>query len=162
MTRRLRLALAAYVAIWVCVAAGVVYGIVLAGYPVWLAVVSAFLVFALVNGSLAYRARAKQLRLEGREVPGYFTFLFFPGGVPKAKEQASKFDHVLVGTAAAITGLFLLFCGAGLALGADWSRMAQPMLAAGLCFALGAIGALFLYIAWRAFAFIAARRGMRT
>jgi hypothetical protein len=153
MNKRLGFALAAYLAIWTSVAAGIVYGIVQVGYPAWVAVISAFLLFVFVNGSLAYRARARQLRLEGKEPPPYFKFLFFPQGFPKFKEQAPKFDHVLVGIAATITGLFFLFCGAGLAFGADWSRMSQPMLVASICLVLAGIGAVFLYLAWRAFAF---------
>jgi hypothetical protein len=157
MNKRLGFALAAYLAIWVSVAAGIVYGIVQAGYPAWVAVVSAFLLFVFVNGSLAYTARARRLRLEGKEPPPYFKFLFFPQGFPKFKEQAPKFDHFLVGIAAAITGLFFLFCGAGLAFGADWSRISQPMLVASICLVLAGIGAVFLYFAWRAFAFTRTR-----
>jgi hypothetical protein len=153
MNKRLGLALAAYFAIWASVAAGIVYGVVQAGYPAWAAVVSAFLLFVFVNGSLAYTARARQLRLEGKEPQPYFKFLFFPKGFPKFKEQAPKFDHLLVGIAAAITGLFFLFCGVGLAFGADWSRISQPMLVASICLVLAGIGAVFLYLAWRAFAF---------
>ena len=153
MNKRLAFALAAYLAIWASVAAGIVYGIVQAGYPAWVAVVSAFLLFVFVNGSLAYTARARQLRLEGKESPPYFKFLFFPQGFPKFKEQAPKFDHVLVGIVATVTGLFFLFCGAGLAFGADWSRISQPMLVASICLFLAGIGAVFLYLAWRAFAF---------
>jgi hypothetical protein len=154
MNNRLAFALAAYVAIWALVAAGIVYGIVQAGYPAWVAVVSAFLLFVFVNGSLAYKGRARQLRLEGKEPPTYFKFLFFPRGFPRPKEQAPKFDHFLVGIAAAVTGLFFLFCGAGLAFGADWSRISQPILVASICLVLAGIGAVFLYLAWRAFAFI--------
>jgi hypothetical protein len=153
MNRRLAFALAAYLAMWASVAAGIVYGIVQTGYPAWVAVVSAFLLFVFVNGSLAYTARARQLRLEGKEPPPYFKFLFFPQGFPKLKEQAPKFDHFLVGIAAAVTGLFFLFCGAGLAFGADWSRISQPILVASICLVLAGIGAVFLYLAWRAFAF---------
>ena len=153
MNKRLGFALAAYLAIWAFVATAIVYGLVRAGYPTWVAVISAFLLFVFVNGSLAYRARARQLRLEGKEPPPYFKFLLFPQGLPKFKEQAPKFDHFLVGIAAAITGLFFLFCGVGLAFGADWSRVSQPMLVASICLVLAGIGTLFLYLAWRAFAF---------
>jgi hypothetical protein len=153
MNRRLAFALAAYLAIWTSLAACIVYGTVQAGYPAWVAVVSTFLLFVFVNGSLAYTARARQLRLEGKEPPPYVTFLFFPQGFPKFKEQAPKFDHVLVGIAAAVTGLFFLFCGAGLAFGADWPRISQPILLASICLVLGGIGAVFLYLALRAFAF---------
>jgi hypothetical protein len=126
MTKRLGFALAAYLAVWATVAGGVIYGIVRAGYSGWVGVTAAFLLFGFVNGSLAYRGRARQLRLEGKEPPPYLRYLFFPQGSPKFKEEAPRFDHLLVGIAAALTGLFFVFCGAALAFDAKWSRISQP------------------------------------
>src|SRR5262245_22730337 len=154
MNKRFGLALAAaYLALWAAIAGGIIYGVVQAGYAAWVAVVSALLLFGVVNGSLAYRVRVRQLRLEGKEPPPYFQYLFFPRGSPKFKEAAPRFDHVLVGIAAALTGLFLLFCGLAVAFTADWSRISQPILGASMCVILAAIGALFLYLAWRCFGF---------
>src|SRR5436853_236903 len=88
MNKRLGLALAAYLALWAAVAGGIIYGIVRAGYSTWIAVAGAFLLFVFVNGSLAYRARVRQLRIEGKEVPRYLQYLFFPQGLPKFKQEA--------------------------------------------------------------------------
>jgi hypothetical protein len=153
MNKRLGLALAAYIALWGAVAAGIIYGIVLAGHSAWVGVGSAFLLFLFVNGSLAYRARVRQFRLEGKEPPSYFRFLVFPEGFPRFKQDAPKFDHFLVGIGAALTGVFFGFCGVALAFGAEWSRIPQPMLVATLCVVLAGVGALFLYLAWRLVAF---------
>ena len=157
MNRRLGFALAAYLALWAAVAGGIIYGILLAGYSAWVGVASAFVLFLFVNGSLAHRARVRQFRLEGKEPPSYLQVLF-PQGFPKFKEEAPRFDHFLVGIAAALTGLFFVFLGVGLAFGGDWSRVPQPILLGSVCVILAAIGALFLYFAWRLVAFSFRRR----
>jgi hypothetical protein len=153
MNKRLSPALAAYLAVWAVVAGGIIYGSAQAGYSAWLGVGAAFLLFVFVNGSLAYRARARQLRLEGKEPPSYFRYLCFPQGSPKWKEEAPRFEHLLVGIAAALTGMFFVFCGVALALDADWSRITQPLLVVAVCTVVASIGIAFLYLAWRLLAF---------
>jgi hypothetical protein len=142
--------LAAYLALWAAIAGGVIYGVLLAGYSAWISVASAFLLFVFVNGSLAYRARIRQVRLEGKEPPRYLQYLFFPQGLPKFKQEASRSTHLLVGIAAALTGVFFVFCGLALAFDAQWSRISQPLLIAAICIVLAGIGAAFLYLSWRA------------
>ena len=147
--KRLGFALAAYLALWAAVAGGIIYGIVLAGYSAWLAVAFAFLLFVFLNGSLAYRARVRQFRLEGKEPPPYFRYLFFPQGFPGYKDEAPGSAHFLVGIAAALAGVFFVFCGVALAVDAEWSRISHPIAAAGFCVILAGMGAAFLYLAWR-------------
>lgn len=153
MSTRLRIALAAYLTLWAAIAAGVIYGVVRTGYSSWVAVVSTFLLFVFVNGLLAYRARARQLRLEGQEPPRYLQYLFFPQGRPKFKEEAPRSTHLLVGVPATLTGIFFMFCGVALAFDAQWSRISQPFLAAAICIVLTSLGAVFLYLAWRLLSF---------
>jgi hypothetical protein len=148
-SRPLGLASAAYLAVWAAVVGGIVYGTAQAGYSAWLGVGAAFLLFVFVNGSLAYRASARQLRLEGKEPPPYVRYLFFPQGSSKWKEEAPRFEHLLVGIAAALTGMFFVFCGVALAFDAAWSRISQPLLVAGVCIVVASIGVAFLYLAWR-------------
>ena len=148
-----RLALSLYLALWVAIAAAVIGGIVGAGYPLWTAVVSACLLFVFLNGSLAYGFRARRLRLEGKNPPPYLRYLFLPNGIPRFTEAAPRSTHVLVGIAAALTGAFFLFCGAALAFDAQWSLIPHPIIAAAMCLALAGIGAAFLYLALRLFAF---------
>jgi hypothetical protein len=146
------LALAAYLALWAAVAAGIIYWVVGIGYSVWAAIASAFLLFIFVNGSLAYRSRARQLRLEGKEPPPYLQYLLFPKGPPKFKKEALQSTHILLGVVAtAVSGGLLVLCGVGLAFDAKWSRISQPLLAAAICIFLVGIGALFLYLSWRLF-----------
>ena len=153
MNTRLKLGLAAYLLLWAAIAGGIIYGIVQAGYPAWAAVAFAFLLFTVANGSLAYGARARQSRLEGKEPPPYLRYLFFPQGFPKFRQAAPRFEHFLVGIAAILTGLFFVFCGVALAFTAEWSRISQPILVASICAILAGIGTLFLYFAWRCFGF---------
>ncbi len=154
MRTRLPLALAAYLALWAAIAGGIIYGTVRAGYPVWTAVASAFLLFVFVNGSLAYRARVRQLSLEGKAPPRYFQYVFFPQGLPKLKQEAPRSTHLLVGIAAALTGVFFVFCGVALAFDAEWSRISQPLLAVAICIVLASIGTAFLYLSWRLLFFV--------
>jgi hypothetical protein len=96
MNTRFRFAIAAYLALWAAIAGGFIYGVVQAGISVWVAVGSAFLLFVLVNGSLAYGARVRQLRLEGKEPPRYLQYLFLPQGLPKLRQEAPRSTHLLV------------------------------------------------------------------
>ena len=152
--RLFALTLTAYLALWAAVAGGIIYWVVRIGYPAWAAVASAFMLFLFVNGSLAYRSRARRLRLEGKEPPPYLQYLFFPQGLPKFDLGALKSVHILLGVVAtAVTGGFFVFCGVGLAFDAKWSRISQPFLAAAICILVAGIGALFLYFSWRLFSF---------
>jgi len=149
MNKRLALATAAYLAFWAAIAGGIIYGVARGGYPSWVGAVCAFVLFAFVNGSLAYRARVRQLTSEGKQAPSYFRYLLFPQGSPQFKDAAPRFEHFLVGIASALIGLFLFFCGVALAFDAEWSRISQPVLVASICVSIAGIGALFLYLAWR-------------
>ena len=55
--------------------------------------------------------------------------------------------------AAALTGIFFTFCGVALAFEGQWSRIPNPILVAIFCAILVGMGAAFLYLAWRLFAF---------
>ena len=147
-----RVALTLYLALWAAIVTAVIWGVVSAGYPLWVALVSAYLLFVFLNGSLAYRFRASRLRAEGKEPPPYLQYLFLPTGVPKFTEEAPRSMHALVGIAAALTGAFFSFCGVALAFDAEWSRIPHPVIAVTICLVLAGIGAAFLYLAWRLFA----------
>jgi hypothetical protein len=146
-------ALVAYLVFWAALAGGIIYCVIEAGYPLWVAVVSAYLLFVFLNGSLAYKSRAQRLRLEGKAPPPYLQYLFFPTGIPKLKDEAPRSTHMFVGVVAALTGVFFVFCGVALAFDAEWSRIQRPVLVAAICMVPTSIGAAFLYLAWRLFAF---------
>jgi hypothetical protein len=129
------------------------FGMTRAGYPVWVGVVSAYLLFLLLNGSLAYRVRARRLKLEGKEIPPYLQYLFLPNGIPRFQKEAPGTTHLLVGVAAALTGAFFVFCGIALAIDAEWSRIPHPFIVVTICLVVAGTGAALLYLAWRLYAF---------
>jgi hypothetical protein len=151
-----RIALTMYLLLWAAIAAAAIWGMASAGFPLWVAVVLVFLLFWFLNGTLAYRAKARQLRGEGKEPPGYVRYLLIPAGVPKFREQAPRSMHGLVGIAAFATGAFFWFCGGWLALTAQWGRISDPMVVGVFCLVLVGMGTTFLYLAWRLF--VASRR----
>ncbi len=146
-------ALTLYLALWAALSAGVIFGMTQAGYPLWVAAVSAYFLFLFLNNSLAYWIRARQLKREGKEAPAYLRYILLPGGIPKFKEEAPRSTHVMVGVAAALIGAFLVFCGTALAFDGEWSRMPHPLMAATICLVVTGIGAALLYLAWRLFMF---------
>ncbi len=148
-----RFALTLYLALWAALAAGVIFGMSRAGIPIWAAIVCAHLLFIFVNGSLSYRSRTGRLKLEGKKASSYLQYLFFPNGIPKFNTEATKSECLFVGVAAALTGVFFVFCGVALTVDAEWSRIPDPFIAAAISLVLAGIGAAFLYLAWRLFAF---------
>lgn len=150
MNKHMAVAVGIYLTIWAVMAAGIIYGFVLAGYPWWLGLVATYFLFFFGGSSLAYMLRARQNRLEGREPPPYLTYLFFPQGVPKFKDiEAPKFIQVIVGIVAALGGVFFVGCGAALAFSAEYSRMPHPIVAVIICFVLVGIGVALTYVGWR-------------
>lgn len=152
MNKRPLLALSLYIALWAVIAAGMIYGVVSSGYPLWAAALAVYALFMILNGSLAYKVRAQQDRLEGKEPPPYLLYLLRANGAFEFTKQAPKSTHVLVGIAATLIGIFFLFCGVALALHAEWSRIDHPIFAATICLVLAGMGAAFVYAAWRLFA----------
>ncbi len=142
--------LAAYLAFWAAIAASVTYAVIRAGYSMWVGVGSAFVLFQISNGTLAYRIRAHRLRQEGKTPPPHLLqYIFFPRGAATLNDEAPKSIQYLVSLAAALLGAFFVFCGVALAIDADWSRISYPILAVAICVILGSIGAAILYGAWR-------------
>ena len=148
-----RVALTLYLALWAALSAGVISGMTWAGCPFWIALPSAYLIFMLLNGSLAYRFRARQLKREGKEAPSYLRYLFLGRRIFRLTDDAPLSTHRFVGAAAALAGAFFVFCGVALALHGEWSLVSHPFIAASICLILAGIGAAFLYFAWRLFTY---------
>ena len=148
-----RLALALYFTLAAVIAGAVIWGVVSAGYPVWIAVILAFELFVLLNRSLAYWFHVRRLRPEGKEPPSYLRYLFHANRIPRFTEAAPRSTHALVGIATALTAAFFLYCGAALAFDAQWSLIPHPIIAVAICLGLAGIGAAFLYLTFRLFAF---------
>lgn len=145
------LAVTLYLALWVAFSAIVIYGMYHAGLPLWASLGTAYFLFVFLNGTLAYRFRVKQLRSMGKEAPPYLKYIFLPKGAKTFKDKAPRSTHIITAIAAALMGAFFMFCGVALSVDAEWSHIKQPLIAASLCLGLIAIGAFFLYLAWRIF-----------
>lgn len=158
--------IAFYITLWLAVASGVIYGIVVIGtsaglalrYSFGLAWIVVTLLFVFVNGSVAYRYRSRLLRLEGKTPPPYLQYIFFRNGFdnfkkelsPKnLKNEAPRLLQIIVGILTAITGMFFVGFGVGLALDAEYSRIQQPIQAALVFMAIASIGVALLYLAWK-------------
>jgi hypothetical protein len=98
-----------YFGSWLVIAAAVIYFTMAAGYSFWLGAVLAWVVLGLVNGSLAYWLRAKQMRAQGEKPPPFLVYLLYPKAVSfRDKVPVPRVLRVLV-------GLVFLVCGAVLA-----------------------------------------------
>ncbi|MEM6998753.1 MAG: hypothetical protein AAF419_02815, partial [Pseudomonadota bacterium] len=146
-------ALISYLILWFIILASVIWSMVQFEYPLWLGFVTAYLLFLFLNGSLSYWYIRKKHKNEGTKSPPYLSYILFPDGVPKLRNDAPRFMHVIVGIAALFIGAFLTFCGIALAIDSNWPNIPQPFLGATFCLILFFIGILFLYLSWRLFVF---------
>ena len=74
----MRIATGVYLSLWAAALAAVVLLATSAGLSVYLALVIACCLFALANGTLAYIARSRQLKQEGKNPPNYLLYLVAP------------------------------------------------------------------------------------
>jgi hypothetical protein len=145
-----RLAVALYLGFWTAVAALVTYLVMAAGYSLWLGIGVAWALFFLVNGTLAYIHRSRQLRLQGEQPPSFPVFLLSPGArgfrspvaVPKAVRLILGAVVLLGGAAFAVTGGLFLFV-------VDFSTVPHPIGARIMLAVFCALGLAFGYIGFR-------------
>jgi hypothetical protein len=131
-----RVSLALYFVVWVGIAAAVIYLATALGYSLWLAAALAYLLFILVNGSLAYVFRARQLKREGKQPPSYLLYLFFPRGIRHTVEVPRPLRLCLGVIVSVGGGVFV--AGSALALtDANFSRMPHPLAAVAMLLVLG-------------------------
>jgi hypothetical protein len=142
-----RVLVALYLVLWATIAAGVIYVAMRAGHSVWVAAPLAYLLFILVNGSLAYFFRARQLRREGKQLPSFLMYVFFPKGV-RYTVSVPRPIRVVLGSIIFLGGLFLMLGGLMLA-SLDFLRAPYPFGAAAMLLVFVAMGAAFTYIGFR-------------
>src|SRR5258706_10748984 len=120
-----KLVVALYFAAWAAIAAGLIYLVTHAGHPFWIAATLAYLLFWVVNGSLVYVFRARQLRREGKQPPSYLMYLFFPKGVRQTVTVLRPL-RVLLGILISLGGALFVIVGLMLA-GSEFSSMPHPI-----------------------------------
>jgi hypothetical protein len=143
-------AVAIFIGVWVAIAAAVIYLVSAAGYSFWVGAAAACVLFFLVNGSVAYRFRARQLRQQGMEPPPFLVYLFFPKPINfKERVALPRPFRVLLGIVILIGGAFLVLAGIGLLFALDLSKVPHPVGAVIGLVVLATIGVGSLYVGVR-------------
>jgi hypothetical protein len=143
-----------YLGFWAAVAAVVVYIALVIGVQWWQAVLFAFCLFFVVNGSMAYLSMKRRLEATGERPPPYLVYLFFPRGSKQLGAQFQKsvavprMARVVLGAPIFVGGLILsafvvIFSAAG--------PRAQTLefVVAFVTVFFGVLGLLFLYVGFR-------------
>ena len=146
MNRRVVIGL--YVAAWATVLISVVFALNFAGVSLWLSLVLAYLLFVILNGSIAYRYRAHKLRLEGKQPPSYFTYLFFPSRF-QSTVRVPRLIRVVLGIIVSLGGVLFLLMDVVLSLHLELSKVPHPIGTIILLLILALLGAGFLYVGVR-------------
>ena len=141
-----RLALALYLAFWAALA-------VLAIYifdSVWLGAGLAYAVFFLVNGTLAYVHRSRQLRSQGLPPPPVLVFLFSPSARSfKSDVAVPKALRLLLGAVVLLGGAAFAVLGALFLATVDFSTVPSPLGARVMLAVFCALGLAFCYVGFR-------------
>jgi hypothetical protein len=140
----------AYLALWVAMAAGVIYAVSAAGHSFWLGAVLAFVLFFVVNGFLAYRLKSRQLRLQGEQPPPFLTYLFFPKPFSfSEKLKLPRPFRAILGLVVLVGGTLLALTGGLLLANLDFSKAAHPLGAVFGLLLLLALGLAIGYVGFR-------------
>jgi hypothetical protein len=133
----------AYVGFWLAVAAAAIYFGGLFGQPWWKMFLFAYLLFFVVNGSLAYVSMKRRLESEGKVPSWYLSYLFFPRGVPFS--SAPRFVRIPLGVVIFLGGLISVALSVGLVVKPPERTLS---VVASIVFLLVA-GGLFMYMGVR-------------
>ena len=140
----------AYLALWVAVAAGVIYAVSTAGHSFWLGAVLAFVLFFVVNGFLAYRLKSRQLRQQGEQPPPFLAYLFFPKPFSFSKKlKLPRPFRVILGLVVVAGGALFTLTGGLLLANFDFSKAAHPLGAVVGLFLLLVLGLAIGYVGFR-------------
>jgi hypothetical protein len=122
------IAVAIFCGVWIAIAAVVIYFVSALGYSFWSGVAAACALFFLLNGSVAYRYRARQLRQEGKEPPPFLAYLFFPKPLNfREPVRLSRPFRVLLGIVVLVGGVFLVLASTVILFTQDVSKFPHPV-----------------------------------
>jgi hypothetical protein len=147
-----RIAIAVYLSLWIVIAAGVIFAITALGQSLWLAAGLAFLLFVVVNGTLAYRYRSRQVRAADQEPPSYLIYLLKPFATTFATPVTARVSvprplRIFLGIIVFVGGLFFLLIAAMLVQAEN--RHAQPLIVFAAVGIIGVLGVAFSYMGIR-------------
>jgi hypothetical protein len=140
----------AYLALWLAIAGAVVYFAMAQGYSLWLAAALIYVLFVLVNGTLAYRFRARELRQEGRVPPPFLTYLFFPKPFKLGDHVAVPRPlRLLMGIVVFVGGLFFVVTGVLILVNLNLATSAHPAGVVTMLVVFAVLGLAISYVGWR-------------
>lgn len=138
--------LAAYLGLWATIAALVVYFGRVIGLQWWLAALVAYLLFFVVNGSMAYVSVKRRLEAEGIRPPSYLAYLFFPMRLQQSV-AVPRVLRIFIGIVIFLGGA--AFIAVSIILGLDFTARVRPVGAAGVVIVMAVLGATFVYVGIR-------------
>jgi hypothetical protein len=139
-----------YLGLWLALAGAVVYFAMAQGYSLWLAAVLVYVLFVLVNGTLSYRFRARELRQEGRVPPPFLTYLFFPKPLKLGGDVAVPRPlRLLLGIVVFLGGVFFVATGVLILVNLDLSTVVHRTGAVTMLVAFAVLGLAISYVGWR-------------
>jgi membrane protein implicated in regulation of membrane protease activity len=144
------IAVTIFIGVWGAIAVAVIYFASVTGYSFWVGAAVACALFFLVNGSVAYRFRARQLRQQGKEPPPFLVYLFYPKPINfKERVALPRPFRVLLGIVILIGGAFLVLTGTVLLFTLDLSKVPHPVGAVIALVVLASVGVGSLYVGVR-------------
>jgi hypothetical protein len=144
------IAVTIFIGVWGAVAAAVIYLASATGYSFWVGAAVVGALFFLVNGSVAYRFRARQLRQQGKEPPSLLVYLFYPKPINLRERVAvPRPFRVLLGIVILIGGAFLVLTGTVILFMLDLTKVPHPVGALIALVVLASAGVGSLYVAVR-------------
>lgn len=141
-----QLFIAMYLGMWAAVTAGAIYLGRVLGVPSWHALLVAYLLFAFVNGSIAYVSVKRRLEAQGKRPPSYLMYLFVPRGIHESI-AIPRILRIRVGLVIFSGGA--AFALVAMVLGFQFAARAQSVGALALLLASAAMGASFIYVGLR-------------
>ena len=141
----IRVAVGLYAAVWLVLAALFVAGMSYAGFSFWWSVPLAYLIFAVVNGTLAYGHRCYRLSQHGLPAPSYLRYLLVGNGF-KREVHVPRPVRWLLALVVGAGGMGFVGLAAILATQFANHHVPSPIAAASLLFLLAVLGLCFVYV----------------
>jgi hypothetical protein len=139
-----------YLGLWAAIAAAFIYFGSLFGVAWWQSILAAFLMFFVVNGSLAYAYTKRRLEAAGERPPPYLVYLFFPRGfrspaAPIPKSIAfPRILRIVVGAPIFLSGA--IFAAFAVSFGVIGQTLAS---AVAIVVLFETLGLFFMYVGFR-------------
>lgn len=115
---------------------------------IWIVVIAAVVALFLLNGTLSYIFRARQMRSESKEPPSYLRYMLFPVSFADRVPMPRSVRWTL-GVVVLLGGTLFVLLGVALMLLVAPSSLAHPSLIVVPLLVFGPLGAGIGYVGWR-------------